>query len=131
MSDFLSSTKSLQKKIRQQNFEEKSGKRKVLIYTVRKANTIHPFGPITIVLTKSPLILLLKKTLKEKLRWMRNSERNLSVFAGLLLSFLLMNCSYKAVRYSNKRNILPSYNHLTDSTLQLTGISADPDFGFY
>lgn len=49
-----------------------------------------------------------------------------------MLSVLLLiaGCHEKLTRYSHKRNTISSYGLLNDSTLFITGISADPAFGY-
>ena len=43
---------------------------------------------------------------------------------------LIAGCHEKLTRYSRKRNTISSYGLLNDSTLFITGISADPEFGY-
>ena len=61
---------------------------------------------------------------------MNSIEKTVLTSSVLALLLLTTGCHEKLTRYSRKRNTTSSYGLLNDSTLFITGISADPDFGY-
>ena len=50
------------------------------------------------------------------------------VFGIVIIVF--SSCQKKLISYSKTRNVVETYSYLNDSTLQLSGVSLDTEFGF-
>lgn len=51
-------------------------------------------------------------------------------FCCIIFLLVLIGCQERLASYSKKRNVIESYEKLNDSTLLISGISTDPQFGY-
>ncbi|HEY9007134.1 hypothetical protein [Ohtaekwangia sp.] len=61
---------------------------------------------------------------------MNNLKRTAVTGSLGFMLLALLNCHQKLAWHSHKRNTITNYQQLNDSTLTITGISADPEFGY-
>jgi len=61
---------------------------------------------------------------------MNNLKRTAVTGSLVCLLLMLVNCHERLAWHSHKRNSIAGYQQLNDSTLIVTGISADPEFGY-
>lgn len=54
----------------------------------------------------------------------------LKIILSVTILLLAVSCHKRLICYSKVRNSVITYKHLNDSTLELKGISSDPEFGF-